>query len=91
MSELFIRQGHRVKECKVTSHCKVCSKNHNTLLHNPQDIQEISNQSSSTTIPTSVSCTSQIKNHNLSQIILATALIEISDSCGTPCCSWFIC
>ncbi|XP_075210417.1 uncharacterized protein LOC142317753 [Lycorma delicatula] len=79
-----LRQGHRFKECKVTSHCEVCSKNHNTLFHNPPDIQEISNQSFSTTIPTSVSCISQIKNHNLSQIILATALIEILDSCGTP-------
>lgn len=90
-----LRPGHVLKDCQLTSKCKMCNKGHNTLLHDKDETNastssrtgDTSNQfvynNKSLTYPTAVTNTSRIETHNLPQVLLSTALIDISDSSGS--------
>lgn len=69
-----LRPGHAETRCRL-SHCKYCSKRHNTLLHT--DINRNPNTENNVVLST------DITSNNKSHILLSTALVKVSDSKGS--------
>lgn len=90
-------KGHSLKQCK-SSHCRVCSKPHNTLLHrynnSAQSVQSSSNLTTGAQVQPcvdEVQTTSQAvisslhsapNEHKPATVVLATAIIEVADQLG---------
>lgn len=66
-----LRQGHTVKECRLGP-CRECKRRHNTLLHDP-------NKSVSNHFVSQSDAVVNFSNPGYSQVILSTALIEVSN------------
>jgi hypothetical protein len=93
-----MQEGHRACECTSPHYCKRCTKHHHTLLHQNRreqvskatEIEANSTRSeemsSSPTEPKQGSYCS-LKGQRASQVLLATATINVTDSWGTqqPC------
>lgn len=69
--------GHNVSNCTSKHRCKACKNSHHTLLH-----RESPSTSSTTYQPVTQATVNTHLNNHSSSVILATAIILISDSTG---------
>ncbi|XP_045455426.1 uncharacterized protein LOC123665124 [Melitaea cinxia] len=69
-----LRFGHTETKCK-SSHCKYCTKNHNTLLHTEESPSQSVALSSSEV---------HSNSHQTSTVLLSTALVKVLDINGKP-------
>lgn len=69
-----LRQGHPVSDCRMGP-CRICNKRHNSLLHNPSPTTTANAAVDETDLETDVYFSKQDCN----QILLSTALIEVSN------------
>lgn len=67
-----LNPSHQLKDCKSIFSCRICKRNHHTLLH--RDKSSESNQSSSTLVSRSLTHTT---------VLLATAMIQVRDAFGS--------
>ncbi|XP_054708425.1 uncharacterized protein LOC129218227 [Uloborus diversus] len=88
-----LRENHDVYNCKVTMHCRVCSRKHHTLLHcqsNKSSTHETelnskkenSNSDLSQTVQHDSNAVSLSGTNNSEKTLLTTAMIKVKDVMG---------